>query len=445
MGRTEPSKGLAPPPQRRNLRAKRARETLNRTIPILLSGHKRARDGIAAAELIVDPPAASVLWPKTDPQQVRNEEQSKSSRKRSGKRVNATTSHAIFETFNENTKPVQDRFEKTTREPPKVRVWVSDTVTAASLLSHATTHQPSNVASNPSLKNNVAILNMASPLRAGGGFLNGATSQEEHLCMRSTLLPSLREDFYRLPEVGGIWTPQVLIFRDGTSEAADLNPKKRFWVDVISSAPLRFPDVDFAKNVDGSSADEDCQTDRRLSEEDRAHLRKKMRGVLRTLQAKGVEKVVLGAWGCGAYGTPVSEVSRAWHDVILGTAQAKGKKHDSTLEKWFGLREVVFAINQRAMATSFACHWPGGIEAEALLEQVHDRELKEVERKREDSEELRQTITQLDKQIAGARHETLKASLRTIKEKLAKDLGRINVSSKEADSSDMRLSDNPPG
>jgi len=38
---------------------------------------------------------------------------------------------------------------------------------------------------------------MASPLRPGGGVLTGATSQEEFLCARTTLYPSLREKFYR--------------------------------------------------------------------------------------------------------------------------------------------------------------------------------------------------------------------------------------------------------
>ena len=78
-------------------------------------------------------------------------------------------------------------------------------------------------------------------------ILTGATSQEEFLCARTTLLPSLKESFYRLPEVGGIFTPDVLVFR--TAKALDdrqgeLSRAERYYINVISSAMLRFPDLD---------------------------------------------------------------------------------------------------------------------------------------------------------------------------------------------------------
>ena len=87
---------------------------------------------------------------------------------------------------------------------------------------------------------------MASPLRPGGGVLTGATSQEEFLCARTTLLPSLRESFYRLPEIGAVFTHDVLVFR-GSGSLADagqeLGPGERFWVDVVSAGMLRFPEL----------------------------------------------------------------------------------------------------------------------------------------------------------------------------------------------------------
>ena len=59
MGRTEPPLGRPPAGFRRDVRAKRARATANKVIPSVLAAHLRARRGVEAAELVVDPPPAA--------------------------------------------------------------------------------------------------------------------------------------------------------------------------------------------------------------------------------------------------------------------------------------------------------------------------------------------------------------------------------------------------
>ncbi len=83
-----------------------------------------------------------------------------------------------------------------------------------------------------------------------------------------------------------------------------------------------------------------------------------MRAVMRILRAKGAQRVVLGAWGCGAYGNPVGEIAAAWKKVLLGTGKAKRRKGRAGEdlfddgEGWPGL-EVVFAIKDARMAENF--------------------------------------------------------------------------------------------
>ncbi|RFU77693.1 tigr02452 family [Trichoderma arundinaceum] len=180
---------------------------------------------------------------------------------------------------------------------------------------------------------------MASPLRPGGGVLTGATSQEEWLCSRTTLYPSLREEFYRLPEVGAIYTPDVLVCKMWDSEASDLKPADQFFIDVITAAMLRLPDVE--RNQDGEAMYSE--------QKDRDTVLRKMRCVMRILKSQRVNRVVLGAWGCGAYGNPVEEIATAWRRVLLGP---KSKKVDRG-EVYDDL-EVVFAIKDEAMAKKFA-------------------------------------------------------------------------------------------
>lgn len=184
----------------------------------------------------------------------------------------------------------------------------------------------------------VAILNMASPLRPGGGVLSGATSQEEHLCSCTTLYPSLQEHFYRLPEIGGIYTPDVLVCRSWGSKCCNLSRKDQFYVDVVTAAMLRLPDLEGS----GDSATY-------ANGQDREIIVHKIRNVMRMLRRKGINTVVFGAWGCGAYGNPISEVARAWQRVLFGSQSGK----NSVKEGWEDL-QIVFAIKDRKMAHKFA-------------------------------------------------------------------------------------------
>lgn len=317
MGRTEPSIGRPPAAFRRDARAKQAKATLNKVIPTMLSAHPRARRGIDASELIVAPPARS---PQPEPANNSNYEP-----------LPADAAHA----------------------GPRLTIQATDTLTAARSL----------LTNNSNSINKVAILNMASPLSPGGGFLNGATSQEEFLCMRTTILPALKDHFYRLPEVGCVYTPDVLVFRSG-ADGKDmvLEKNERWFVDVVSAAMLRLPDTEMDEET-GQGAFVQAK-DRELSLE-------KMRAVMRVLQAKGVVKVVLGAWGCGAYCNPLGEVARAWRRVLVGQKKKK-TKHKGTCggqaeETWEAFEQVLFAIKDQNMAEAF--HLAFGDE---LLEWVDD-------------------------------------------------------------------------
>lgn len=160
------------------------------------------------------------------------------------------------------------------------------------------------------------------------------------MCLRTTLYPCLSESFYRLPEVGGVYTPDVQIVRSSDAAATLLPAKERVFVDVLTAAMIRLPDLEDGKYAEDS---------------DRETARAKMRAAMRIFRDKGVEKIVLGAWGCGAYGNPVQEIARAWKAVLCGggkAAKRSGRASGGT-EAWDGL-EVVFAITDLRMAEAFA-------------------------------------------------------------------------------------------
>ncbi|KXS94979.1 hypothetical protein AC578_9475 [Pseudocercospora eumusae] len=355
MGRAQPSYApIAQQSFRKDQRAKQARAIINKTIPQILNSDARARKGISDAELIVSALGGS------------GRSRTKKATKRGGD-VEA-----------DHSSPTSLNHDPASR-PLKLYIQVLDTLVAAQGL-----HEGSKS------KKNVAILNMASPLRPGGGVLNGATSQEELLCSRTTLLPSLREEWYRLPELGGIWSPDVLVFR---LHEENLPKAQRFYVNVMSAGMLRFPDL----TEDGDYA----------SRKDRDLVQEKMQSVLQILVEKKADRVVLGAWGCGAYANPVHEIAQAWKHALRGEIGS--------------IKEVVFAIKDSRMARDFSKAWGDDIEVlEDEKSAVVDGDIQEDE----ESTELLQKIRTLESQIKEVKtpmlKESLEGTLRALRLELAK-------------------------
>lgn len=208
--------------------------------------------------------------------------------------------------------------------PTLIQIWHTDTLTAAEVL-----HKRGG---------RVAILNMASCFQPGGGVLKGTTAQEEFLCARTTLYPALRHEFYRLPEISAIYTRDTLVFRNAAGD--DLPKSEYYHVDVVSAAMLRQPELIERDGV-RTWADEG----------NREIVLSKMRYVMRALIMNGCQRVVLGAWGCGAYGNPLEEVADLWKTVLIGGR--RGMK-----EHWSGIEEIVFAITSPAQVAAFRQRFP---------------------------------------------------------------------------------------
>lgn len=316
MGRTEKSQGLAPPSVRKDIRAKQARHIINKVIPTLLTSNPRARKGAEGSELIVSPEAwihaeedlgkvkpdgnladeQDAAFVKRKGQGRRKAKHAGGSQKEGASRAEEESSHGKKK--NNSSVAAQSSPISASAHVKKriIRIVTTDTLTAAHMLTFPLQYQTTQATGlkHPKKSPNVCVLNMASPLRPGGGVLTGATSQEEFLCARTTLLPSLREELYRLPDLGGIYTSDVLVFRSalplGDGKGELLNTE-RYYVDIISAGMLRFPELE--------GGDEEVK---RLSRKDRTMVEAKMRAVLRIAARKGAKNLVLGAWGCGAYG-----------------------------------------------------------------------------------------------------------------------------------------------
>lgn len=139
-------------------------------------------------------------------------------------------------------------------------------------------------------------LNFANGVTPGGGFLTGSRAQEEVLCRSSALFATLNNDpmykahsVRRLPDSTdwAILSPRVPFFRldDGT-------PLPAPWpLDVLTCAAPYAPTVGAERSADLLEA--------------------RIGRVLAIARATGYVSLVLGAWGCGAYG---NDPARTAHD-----------------------------------------------------------------------------------------------------------------------------------
>lgn len=158
-----------------------------------------------------------------------------------------------------------------------------------------------------------AVLNMASHKHPGGGVANGSRAQEEELCRRSNLLYSLYSftaqgnmfgflqhggDEYPLPRYGGIFSPQVTIYREPGTYNTMCNPKK---CSVISVAGIVRPELDDLGMI---------------NLRDVSILKGKIRTILRIAIIESKTKLVLGALGCGAFKNPPRHVAMIFKEIL---------------------------------------------------------------------------------------------------------------------------------
>lgn len=151
------------------------------------------------------------------------------------------------------------------------------------------------------------ILNFASASHPGGGFLRGAVAQEEALARASSLYHHIKElpEFYRqsksspgIYEDYSIYSPNVTFFRDDFGNILE----EPYSVAVLTAAA---PNLNVVKTLKGDKEEESYDA-----------FYKRIEKVLRIMRHEGHRTVVLGAWGCGAFGNDPYMISDFFADIL---------------------------------------------------------------------------------------------------------------------------------
>ena len=144
------------------------------------------------------------------------------------------------------------------------------------------------------------VMNFASAHRPGGGFLNGAKAQEESLCRCSTLYKSISGDkvkeMYNYNNSGKnpctsdymLLSQNVYVFMDLRGDMLDVP----FWASVVTVP---------APNKRGAASN--------VPQDVLAHvMTERLKKMLFLAVRKGYKNLVLGAWGCGAFGNDTRRI-----------------------------------------------------------------------------------------------------------------------------------------
>ena len=178
----------------------------------------------------------------------------------------------------------------------------------------------------------VLVLNFANPVNIGGGVFKGAKAQEEDLCRRSSLLRSLetqhslryynynRKLHTHMGSDAMIFSPEVEIFRD---EHGGLMDETVIVAVLTCAAPM------ISYGLEGMS-----------EMEYQGMFYNRIVGVLKCAAYFGYEDLVLGAWGCGAFGNDAAVVSDLFYKALTEQIHNVGQITDL-------FHNVIFAVRSR--------------------------------------------------------------------------------------------------
>jgi uncharacterized protein (TIGR02452 family) len=156
---------------------------------------------------------------------------------------------------------------------------------------------------------NPVILNMASDQLPGGGVAHGATAQEEEIFRRTNGHLLLPRKWYPLEESDIIYSPKLTIIKKSRESGYELLGHDDATVGMISCAAIRRPIL-----KDGKYDNHDYNL-----------MMAKVDAIVKLGLGYGHDSIVLGAFGCGAYGNPPDQVAQMFK-VALGKYKKYYKK-----------------------------------------------------------------------------------------------------------------------
>lgn len=154
----------------------------------------------------------------------------------------------------------------------------------------------------------VLVLNFANPHRPGGGIRSKPGTQEEHLCVKTTLLCSLETE-----EASPFYQTNLDCGTQAQTDTILYSPNTV----VIRNPDLSLREDPFPIAVMTVSAPIASRMERSELADLENILRNRIYDIIRTAIEEGYTRLVLGAWGCGNFGNDPDLVAKLFHEILI--------------------------------------------------------------------------------------------------------------------------------
>ncbi len=167
----------------------------------------------------------------------------------------------------------------------------------------------------------IAVLNFANAYQPGGGVVHGAMAQEECLCRSSNLyesltMPYLIRHYYKWNQKNTgdmssdliIYSPNVTVFKSDDTYPQELPEAEWFQVDVITCAAPYY----------------DPRKKKPISKEKLENVfYDRIQNILEAAIDNDVDRLVLGAFGCGAFNNPPDLAAEVFRHLLIDNGYAQ--------------------------------------------------------------------------------------------------------------------------
>ena len=164
----------------------------------------------------------------------------------------------------------------------------------------------------------IGILNFASAIKAGGGWLNGRIAQEEDIMRKTTVFPSIliQNEFYKNHSISNpfysdriIYSPNVFIIKDD-----DFNKITPIKINVLTSAAINLNDI--KKN---SLLNQQIINYNTINKIDiiQITMLNRIRKILLVAIENNIKNIVLGAFGCGVFGHDAIDIANIFQQLLI--------------------------------------------------------------------------------------------------------------------------------
>lgn len=160
----------------------------------------------------------------------------------------------------------------------------------------------------------IGFLIFANASNPGGNYKEGTPAQEESICRRTDLVKCFEKMKYPIPEFGSFYIKDLAVIRNTEKNNYKFFDKIMYFDCVLSAA------------YHGPSC-----TETKLENSFREKTKIKIKFVLNSFLNNNVIDVVLGAFGCGAFGNPVQDIALIFKELLYGEYKNK-------------FRSVIFAV-----------------------------------------------------------------------------------------------------